>query len=106
MIQIHFFQNPAGELLGFEIFGHSGTAEAGNDVVCAAVSSAAYMAANTVTDVLMADAEATVRDGEMSLRIGQKDAALCRSLLKGLKLHLIALEEQYPDHINVSYTEV
>jgi hypothetical protein len=54
----------------------------------------------------MADAEATVRDGEMSLRIGQKDAALCRSLLKGLKLHLIALEEQYPDNINVSYTEV
>ncbi|WP_442974828.1 ribosomal-processing cysteine protease Prp, partial [Ruminococcus sp.] len=34
---------------GFEISGHSDYSEHGSDIICAAVSSAAYMAANTVT---------------------------------------------------------
>lgn len=107
MIRAEFFTTRQGELLGFQIKGHAGAAEKGGDVVCAAVSSAAYMTANTITEILHADAMADVdEDGEMFLRISKKDAPNCSDLLKGFKLHLLALEEQYPENISVNYTEV
>lgn len=108
MIRIRFLTTPAGELVGFEIGGHSGMGPAGTDIVCAAVSSAAYMTANTVTEVLGIDADISIseKSGELSLYVENKDASHCRSLFAGLKLHLIGLEEQYPENIKVSYTEV
>ena len=54
---------------GFTVQGHSGSAEAGEDIVCAAVSSAVYMAVNTLTDVLMLTPETEVRDGFLSVRL-------------------------------------
>ena len=36
---------------GFEISGHSDYSEEGSDIICAAVSSAAYMTANTLTAI-------------------------------------------------------
>ena len=51
MIRATFYKE--GDLLkGFEIKGHSGYADEGEDVICATVSSAAYMAANTVTEII------------------------------------------------------
>ena len=36
---------------GFLISGHSDFAEEGYDIVCASISSAAYLVANTITEV-------------------------------------------------------
>ena len=106
MIRISFLTVPSGELLGFSISGHSGAGELGSDIVCAAVSSAAYMTANTATEILKADAEVSVSDGKMEICVAVKDAPSCRSLFAGFKLHMLGLEEQYPQNIHVSYTEV
>lgn len=106
MISVEFFTTEAGGLTGFQIRGHAGGV-AGQDIVCAAVSSAAYMAANTITEILHVDASvAAMEEGEMYLRIPKRDILLCRDILAGLKLHLLALEEQYPKNIQVNYTEV
>ena len=93
-------------LAGFRITGHSDFGEEGSDIVCAAVSSAAYMAVNTITDVLHADAQIEVEDGNMLLLLEKKAYSSCQTLLEGLKLHLQGLEEQYPDDIHVFYLEV
>lgn len=107
MIQVRFLQQPNGVLLGFEILGHSGYGESGTDILCAAVSSAAYLTANTITEVLRAEvADVSVSDARMTLRVSEKSASSCGILLNGLKLHLLGLEEQYPDNMKVSYTEV
>ncbi len=52
MIDVNFFVLPDGHIEGVGVTGHSSYAEAGSDIVCAAVSSAVFMAANTITDVL------------------------------------------------------
>lgn len=104
MICAEFFTEPDGELVGFRISGHNG--EAGQDIICSAVSSSAYMAANTITDVIKADARVTVEDGYMLVMVSSKEAKSCRVVLAGFKLHMLGLEEQYPQNINVSYTEV
>ncbi len=106
MTEIDFYTGKNGDLLGFHVHGHSGYAEEGEDIVCAAVSSAVYLVINTITDVIHIDAEVEIEDGEAVLRILSKHAAACREILQGLKLHLLSLEEQYSNFIIVKYTEV
>jgi len=106
MICTSFLTTAAGELIGFHISGHSGQSDAGDDIICAAVSSAAYLTANTITDIIKADASVEASDGEMFVRVSEKDALSCRTMFAGFKLHMIGLEEQYPQNINVSYMEV
>ena len=107
MIETTFLTSRLGGVVGFEISGHAGFAESGSDVVCAAVSSAAFMTVNTVTDVLhVTPLLLQADDGEMLLHLAQKDEDACRDILTGLRLHLTQLEEQYPDRIRVGYSEV
>jgi len=82
-------------------------AEAGSDILCAAVSSAAYMTANTVLEVLhITPVTLRVEEGDMLFRIAERDEKPCRTTFSGFKLHLLGLEEQYPEYLRVRYTEV
>lgn len=105
MISVEFFSR-GGRWTGFRVEGHSGVSEAGTDIVCAAVSSAAYLTVNTVTDVLHVSAKAEAEDGKMVLQIRPDDASKCQTTLQGLWLHLNGLREQYPENIMISNTEV
>ena len=107
MIRVNFLTLETGEICGFEVCGHANYGEHGKDIVCAAVSSAAYMVVNTISDVLNVSAEVNVRDdGYMYLRVPDKSVYLCEILLKGLKNHLILMEESYPRNLKVNYEEV
>ena len=88
--------------IGFVCSGHAGFAESGQDIVCAAVSSAAYMAANTITDIYGAKAETDVEDGYMSVILTEADAQSV-NLLSGLEAHIRALAKEYPRSIKVIY---
>ncbi len=102
MIRAVFFRS--GSLRGFELSGHAGSGVYGSDIVCAAVSSAAYMAANTVTEVLSVEADADVRDGYMKFSFSSGNSA-AEAVLDGLELHLRELEKEYPKKLKV-ITEV
>ena len=106
MIKAEFLVSHERDILGFHIKGHSGFDSSGRDIICAFVSSAAYMTANTVTEIIGADAFAEDNDGEMLVRVEKKDAEKCRISFEGLKLHLINTEEQYPNYLKVIFTEV
>lgn len=77
-------------------------AESGSDIVCASVSSAAYMAANTITDVICADADAVAGNGAMSVTLNQANEQ-AQAVLRGLELHLTELSKQYPENIKIIY---
>ena len=88
---------------GFRITGHS-TKNAGDDsgrALCAAISSAAYMAANTVTEVIGDKAETEVGDGEMFLDV-KNPSDKTKAVIEGLKLHLSELSKQYGKQLNVN----
>ncbi len=82
----------------FVILGHAG-GEEGTDVVCAAVSSAAYLAANTVTEILQTKANATVSGGYLQFSCSGSKAAA--DVIRGLRLHLEQLEKDHPAKIKV-----
>ncbi len=98
------FRYAGDELKGFSLKGHAGGIE-GEDIVCAAVSSAAYMTANTLTDVCGLPAKIDVADGEMSLLLTETTAS-AKTVLEGFLLHITELQKQYPKRIQVLKTEV
>lgn len=105
MITAEFFRSK-DTFIGFHIFGHADYDEFGKDIVCAMVSSAAYMTANTITDVMHIPAEAKDKDGDMFVMTKHENAERCQDLLKGLRLHMDNIAEQYEKNLKVIITEV
>ena len=91
----------------FEAKGHSGYAEAGEDIVCAAVTSAVRLVEATVNDVLGLAASVKVReqDASISLRLpgglDEVTESTCQSLMTGLMVYFAQLHDEYPDNIEV-----
>ncbi len=83
--------------------GHAGAGAYGSDPVCAAVSSAAYMAANTITDVIGIPCSVTVSGGYFRFQVSQNCMAECRTVLRGLELHMRQLAKQYPENLKIIY---
>lgn len=98
MINAVFFRN--GGFSGYEISGHSDYSEEGSDIVCAAVSSAAYLCTNLITDAFMIKADIALHDGYL------KVTADADKLIEGLYQHMLQLMEQYSKYINVTISEV
>ena len=92
-------------ITGFSVSGHSGYAEAGADIVCAAVTAIVRMAEATINDVC--GAKAKVRVKEEDARITLTLPASCdeeesvQAVLSGMMLTLIGLREEYEDYIEV-----
>ncbi|MBQ4267701.1 MAG: ribosomal-processing cysteine protease Prp [Clostridia bacterium] len=97
MIKATFYKKD--EILkGFEIEGHSGYAEEGEDIICASVSSVAYMAVNTITDVIGAKADISISDGYFRF-ITDSVLNETKVVLEGLMLHVSALAGDYSEFI-------
>lgn len=101
MILAKFIHNEKDFITGFNISGHSGSAQKGNDIICSAVSSPAYMVANTVTEILKLEADIQEKDGLLSVLLNEKDAVRAADILNGFLLHMEELEKMYPDFIKV-----
>ncbi len=101
------FHTEGDRLVGFESCGHSGYAEAGQDIVCAAITSAIRLVEATINDVLGLAATVKVHeaDARISLHLpgglSETAEATCQSLLTGMLVYFAQLHEEYPDCIEV-----
>ena len=101
------FRMEGDRITGFDSKGHSGYAEAGSDIVCAAITSAIRLVEATVNDVLGLAASVKVReeDASISLRLPGALAptaeSTCQSLMTGLMVYFAQLHDEYPDNIEV-----
>ena len=99
------FQKSGSRLRAFSISGH-GYADAGQDIVCASVTSAVQLTANAITEQFGERAEVTVEENQISLLLPSdagKEAAL---LLEALLEHLRILAEDYKNTIQIIVSEV
>ncbi len=101
------FYSEGSRVTGFEVRGHSGYAPEGEDIVCAAVTSAVRLVECAVNDVLGLEASVKVKeqDASISLKLpnglGQTNESTCQTLLVALMVHFVQLAEEYPDNITV-----
>ena len=100
MIKVRF-HTAKNTIFGFTLNGHADAGVRGEDIVCAAVSSAAYMTANTITEIVGATADITVDDGLMDLTVTNR-LKECQDILSGFQLHIQAMAEQYPKRIQLN----
>ena len=104
MTRCEFFTE-ADRITGFSISGHSGYAEAGSDIVCAAITAVVTMAEATINDVCGAKAKVRVKDEQA--RITLTLPAVCdeedtiQAVLAGMMVTLCGLRDDYPDNIEV-----
>ena len=104
MTKCEFFTED-DRITGFSVSGHSGYAEAGSDIVCAAISAIVTMAEATINDVC--GAKAKVRVKEEDARITLTLPAACdeeesvQAVLAGMLLTLFSMRDDYPYYIEV-----
>lgn len=98
------FTTQGGLFCGFRVMGHAGFGQYGQDIVCAAVTSAVQLTANAVTDTLMRKATVNVLDNEINLALDKPDV-VADQFIRALKDHLGFLAEDYPGTIEIN-TEV
>ena len=101
------FHLEGSRIVSFQVEGHSGLATEGEDILCAAVTSAVRLTECAVNDVLGLEASVKVKPEKalISLRLpgglSLQNESTCQTLLTGLMLYLTQLTEEYPDHIIV-----
>ena len=104
MTKCEFFRE--GErITGFSVSGHSGYAEAGSDIICAAISAVVSMTEATVNDVCGAKAKVRVKEEDarvtLTLPASCDEEDTVQAVLAGMMVYLIDLRDQYPDFIEV-----
>ena len=104
MTRCEFFTE-GDRITGFSISGHSGYAEAGQDIVCAAISAVVTMAEATINDVCGAKAKVRVKDEQaritLTLPTSCDEEEAVQAVLSGMMLTLLSLREDYPDYLEV-----
>ena len=101
------FRFEGDRIAGLEVKGHSGYAPEGEDIVCAAVTSAIRLLDCAFNDVLGLEVAMKVREKDASISfrlpggLSHANESLCQTLLAALLVHLVQLAEEYPDHITV-----
>ena len=101
------FRMEEDRITGFDSEGHSGYAEAGADIVCAAITSAIRLVDATVNDVLGLSASVKVREEDARIEfrlpggLSPEAEYACQSLLTGLMVYFAELHDEYPENIEV-----
>ena len=104
MTRCEFFTE-GDRITGFSISGHSGYAEAGQDIVCAAVSAVVTMAEATINEVCGAKAKVRVKDEQaritLTLPVSCDEEETVQAVLAGMMITLCGMRDDYPDYIEV-----
>ncbi len=100
MITARLFQNSDKQYWGFQIDGHAGYAEEGEDIICAAVSVLALNTVNSIEALTKADPICSMEDGFLSceipdLRRPSQSYSDVTLLLDSLALGLRSITETY-----------
>jgi uncharacterized protein len=108
MINITIYRNQTGLIQSFTMKGHALFADHGLDIVCAGASAVSFGTINAVHELtgITPDIEQG-EDGFLSCRlpanISESIQAKIQLLLEGMVISLQTIEEQYGEHIIITF---
>ena len=95
---------------GFELSGHSGYAEIGSDIVCAAASAFAQFAIAGIAETGKIACGYEIADGRIYLTLPKNmesgEREISEAYLETLRLTLSQLSQQYNDYLKFTVMEV
>ena len=99
-----------GRLVGFDATGHTGYAEEGEDIVCAAVSAITQTAVIGITEVIKAPCALDISDGELHLMLERsvkgKQLEQAELIIGTMLAGLRSIETDYSDYLKLEKREV
>ena len=115
MIKFTFFKRD-GVYYGFEEKGHAGYAEAGDDIVCSAVSAMTMLIINAIEVAYASDVEYTINEDTTDIKVVARGALpefeaderkrfAISGLIEAYFLQLNDMLEEYYDYLDVSEQE-
>lgn len=103
MIIANFFIDD-GFYFVFNIKGHANYKTYGDDIVCAAVSSAVDMTINALTNILNQNCYLSVnkKSAAITLKLKDKNNLEASLFIKSLYFHLVNISKEYSENIKVN----
>lgn len=104
MVRVEIFEDDAGRIAAFQVEGHAGFGESGEDLVCAAVSVLTQTAVLGLEHHLDASPEVEVEKGRLRCQLPVltiRDMEQAEVILRTMYLGLMAIAENYDQYIQV-----
>ena len=99
MINVVYFKDRSGHLTGYEISGHSGYADHGQGIICAAVSVLGINTANALESLAGIKISAKSKDGYLKVELPEQLSDVQRHdadlLLRSLETGLVSIRSSY-----------
>ncbi len=96
MIRLKVYRQEDGKISGFKLTGHSGTAERGQDIVCAGVSALSQTALLGIQGHLHRDMEYQHASGKLEMKLKGAPDDLTEAILQTMLLGLKEIEKLSP----------
>ena len=108
MTKITFYRHEDGSWRGFDSCGHAGYAQAGEDIVCSAVSALIINFVNSLEEFTDDDyrVDTDQENAEINVEFTGKLSKEGNLLLKSLILGLTSIEEEQDQYLDVIFKEV
>lgn len=109
MVRVMIFRSNR-EVIGYEIKGHTGFAEAGQDIVCAAVSVLAQTGANALEKLAGLEPRIQMEDGYLQVmlpeNLQESEREQAKTILDTILVGLEDVVDAYPRYVRLRYREV
>ena len=102
MIEIRIFSQADGKISGFAVTGHSGTAERGQDIVCAGVSSLTQTALLGIMEYLHREVDYDIASGKLTVRLQSAPDDLTEAIMQSMLLGLMEIQKLSPEAVRIS----
>lgn len=104
MIEVEIFTNHTGMIAGCRVAGHSGTAERGQDIVCAGVSALTQAALLGIMEHLHRAVTYDIASGNLTMRLDGPPDASTEAILRTMYMGLAEIEKISPKGIRIQET--
>ena len=101
MIEIRIFSQADGKISGFSVTGHSGTAERGQDIVCAGVSSLTQTALLGIMEYLHREVDYDIASGKLTVRLQSAPDDLTEAIMQSMLLGLMEIQKLSPEAVRI-----
>lgn len=101
-------KDPSGNINNIVVHGHSGAGDAGEDIVCAAISVTTISVLNSLESICNEKIEIVTNEDEaliFSDLSKLKNRAQSNVLLRYFEETMLSIEDEYPEYLNVEIEE-
>lgn len=104
MTKVVFRRDAEGMISSVDILGHAGYADEGEDIVCAAITSAVQLAHIMLNDMmgLVFDTVVEQEGAHIAMDFSDDVREAAQNVLEALQMHYREMQENYPEFIQVT----